>query len=369
MSPVVHCSFCVAAFTVGLCVNSGSAACQTKPSPDFDTFPTNHAADRSLLKELGYVFRPHRTPHFSIISDAKPRRVARLGETAEETLSDVGDFAARLGLADQRPSFKMSVVFFDKWADYQRHAQKAGFHVNQSVPGFFADHSNRCLVFNYGNATLIQAKRRELMVASLELRAAKRKARKQDEDTNAMIDRKRRRIREVESQIRAHERLITMTVVRHEIAHQVLSNLMLQPKEAGRLRWLREGLAMQFESRESINRHRLEDFLTSSPSAASLHLRDLVGDPKHIGPGAADLSARYARAWALVHYLIHDQPQAFGDYLRMLVRGDEEIRSVDSTVATFESTFGKLDGVFENKLLAYMRRHKASVTNEPPPNP
>lgn len=341
---------------LGLSVNVVASAQQAKTEEIcLEPFPVDHVADRALLKKLGYTFRPHRTPHFSIISDADARRVKQLEETAEQTLSDVCVFADKLGGSILKPPNKMSVVFFDKWSDYHRHAREFGFHVNQSMPGFFADRLNRCLIFNYANANLIRTKRHELLVASMELKAVERNTKPIDKSASAMVQRKRRKIQDIEFQIRTQERLITMTVVRHEIAHQLLSNMGLQPIEAGNGRWLREGLAMQFENRHSINKHRLDDFLASCPSATNLNLHALIGDPRHIGPGAEDLTTRYAQAWALVHYLSNERPNAFRKYLRSIVENAERGPPTSSTLAMFESAFGKVDPTFERGLFEYIR--------------
>lgn len=318
------------------------------------------AADRSLerrlTRRLGPRFKAQRTPHFSILSDTNETRVARLKDTAEETWADVGVLADRLGLRCSTPSSKMTVVFFDDWSHYEARAKKAGFHVDPTVPGFFSDRDNQCLMFNFANAGMIQAKRREVIVATRELSAEEARMAPGDEAARRRLDEKRRRIRETEGLICAHERLITQTVVRHEIAHQVLFNVGLQSSATSHPRWLREGLATQFETRGAVNGHRLEDFLAAAEGGRDLGLRALVGDPKHIGPGADDLPARYATAWALVAYLVERRPRAFAAYIAEQGRTPSVAQDPSEVVARFEAAFGDMDEGFQAALSTWARR-------------
>jgi len=317
------------------------------------SLPADRAGDAALIKELGRGFLDHHTPHFTIISDADPRRVARLGGHAEDTLADVFVFARRLGMTLRMPANKMTVVFFDQWTDYSRYTRRAGFRVDENVPGFYDDRSNRCLMFNYANATVIRQKRDELREALREQSRSEGADRSETEE--AQREKKRRRVREIERQIEAYQRLISTTVVRHEIAHQVMANFGLQPRSVASFRWLREGLAMQFETRDGSNQHRLEDYLAAADRDAGQSLALLVSDPKWIGPGARDLGSRYAAAWLLVHYLVHKRPAEFASYLREGLAEKREGQSTDGELARFEASFGPLDKAFEKDLREYAR--------------
>lgn len=317
------------------------------------------SADQAKLDRLGPAFSSHSSPHFSILSDCDGRRVARLAETGERTLTDVKSFATRLALPMKRPATKMSVIFFNQWPDFERHARDAGFYVDQAVPGFFDEASNRCLIFNFANAELLQAKQQELLVAKHAMMQST--LRDGDRDTQARNRQMRRRVRKIEAEIAEYERIVTMTVVRHEIAHQVLSNLGLQPAGAIKRRWLREGLAMQFEARSSLNAYRRADFLSGIEAGESLDLRALVSEPKRLGPGAAELSARYAQAWALVNYLVHKQPRSLAAYLRACLPTQDRAKGAVSEIERFESAFGPLDHAFERRL----KRHVVELAPEP----
>jgi len=337
-----------------LCADACVAEEPTPRQAVTTALPADQAGDTGLIKQLGDGFGDYHTPHFTIISDADPQQVARLSAAAEDTLENVVAFANSLRLALRPPTHKMTVVFFDQWEEYHRFAGQAGFAVDQSVPGFFDDRSNRCLMFNYANAKVIRQKREELLAALREQTQGRRAG--SDVSAEELSEQMRRRVRRIEKQIEAHQRLISRTVVRHEIAHQVLLDFGLQPRGAAEPRWLREGLAMQFEERGGLNQHRLTDFLAAAGKDASLHLRRLVGDPKQLGPGARDLTARYARAWMLVYDLIHERPEKFGAYLRARLIDDTQGKPNGTAIREFEAFFGPLDHAFEKRLWAYARK-------------
>src|SRR5262249_54608381 len=122
------------------------------------------------------------------------------------------------------------------------------------------------------------------------------------------------RIREIEIGIARYVDLITATVVRHEIAHQVLTNLGIQGQDDSR-RWLCGGLAMQFKTTDPPNRYRLADFFAESAGEKSFGIASLISDPKLIGPGARNAQQAYAAAWALAFYLIEEDPYGFKAYM------------------------------------------------------
>lgn len=103
---------------------------------------------------------------------------------------------------------------------------------------------------------------------------------------------------------------------------------------------------MQFEPESGVNTHRLQDFIAICKKEDTLPLRELILNPKCMGPGADDLAARYATAWALVEFLIAERPVSLAQYLNERanpVAGRTELEM-------FESAFGKIDHVMEQRL-------------------
>ncbi len=304
-----------------------------------DRLPADETAERALGRRLAARFRTHHAAHFTILSDAEQQRVDVLIGRIEHTYRRVRAFARGTGMSTTRPSSKMTVVLFDRWDDYRAFARKTGLVVSESVPGVYDYQGNRSLMFNFANATLIREKRAEI-------ERARRRIESRGSGTGQSVEASSlaKRVRDIEGQIDQYERLINATVVRHEIAHQVLRNLGFQPRTWRTRRWLVEGLAMQFEGDSTENPHRLADLKAASIESWKAVLVDLVGDPTRIGPGSADASRMYAVAWALVRFLRETRPTAFSAYLAA-DRAGVGRTAQDREVAAFERHFGALETV------------------------
>ncbi|MEK6644876.1 MAG: DUF1570 domain-containing protein [Planctomycetota bacterium] len=291
-----------------------------------------------MARQLGPQFRTQSSGRFTVISDSDVGSVQDTLKLAESTFGRVEAFAKTITATTRTPGDTMTVVLFDGWSGYEAFARGKGFVVSEAVPGFFDEAANRCYLFNYANAEIIRRKREELSVARKEVFPAPYDA------NNPERVRRLARIREIEGQLEAHLELVSATVVRHEIAHQVLWNLGLQRADQSQRRWLKEGLAMQFETMDLANRYRLADWRTIDWQAGKMTLRDIVGDAARIGPGAANPQQAYAASWGLVRYLIRKKPKELAAYIRE--SGSWEKDQADC-VRGFEEAFGKIDKAFE----------------------
>jgi len=304
-----------------------------------DPAPLRVDADRLdvLRGELGSGFRVLHTAHFSFVSDVPAGRVAALRSLVESTLRKALALTDRLEITTTAPDYKMLVVYFNDWPAYEAFARSAGLHVEERIPGMFDENANRCVAFHYANAARMQALR----------------ARIDAMPADDAAERARQSVAE-------HERLINATVFRHEIAHLVLFNLGVQRIEDRDRRWLKEGLAMQFEPAEGpdvVNPWRLADLALWEAMSPPMTLRELVADPKLIGPGADHPQAAYAMAWALVHYLMAEKPRAFSAYLRTAPDDDGAER-----VRRFKAAFGPLDERFEARFRRFVETLRAKAT-------
>ncbi len=303
--------------------------------------------DPEVLKKLGHPYTVSATAHFSIISYVEPKLISQFGELAEETYGRVLSFARRLDLKSRPPSIRMTVVYFDSWTDYAAYARKQEFLVEERVPGFFDERSRRSYIFNYANSEAIRQKRRDIDTARASLSrtngvpsATEQKARRT----------KLERIQKIESSLESYMELTTATVVRHEIAHQVLISMGIQ-KAGDQRRWLCEGLATQFETLRQPNRYRLADFFSAGAGNDPISLVALISDPKLIGPGAVHQQQAYAEAWALTFYLVEEHPREFSLYLK-------EGRTVHSQEESFERAFVKPDSEFEQRWRSYFDKYR-----------
>lgn len=238
----------------------------------------------------------------------------------------------------------MTVVVFNTWDDYRGFMRQRGFLVSEGVPGVYDQRTDQCVLFNFANAALIRAKRDEIAKAKTSVSSMKAS----DGRSEAL-----RSIHALEREVAGYIDAINATVVRHEIAHQVLARLAVHRPGPHDERWLTEGLAMQFETDEPLNTYRLAD-LSSAKTKRPDSLRNLLTDPTFLGPGAKDLSTRYATAWALVRYLADQRRAEFVRFLRSRTGGANAPKERPSALAAFERAFGAFDADFERKCWNYI---------------
>lgn len=296
-----------------------------------------------LARGLGADFIVTPSAHFNVISNVESSGVAALIRAAETTFERVAAFSERMGLTTRKLARPMTVIYFDSWTQYEAFALKEKFVVQEVVPGFFDERGNRCVIFNFEHSDLIRKKREELAVARAAVFSGKG-----DQVVKKGAETRLRRVNELERQIDLSLESIRAVVIQHEIAHEVLFNLGLQRLDDHRRRWLKEGLAMQFETTEAPNAYRLADFRAIDWGGRPPTIRSIVEDPTQVGPGAAVPQQAYASAWALCYYLIQARPREFERYLRASPSRD---RSGD--VEDFTAAFGAIEPL-EQGWLEYM---------------
>ncbi len=294
----------------------------------------------ALSAALGGSFRRYHSEHFEILSDCDGGTIRRVLELAEDTFRGVSRFIKRLELPHRPPVGRMPMLVFERYNSYERHARQAGFPASESVPGYFDETSGICALFNFANSTAIRTQRDELWRRERALTSLQRTGDKSDAAaaTPAQND-----VKAARRALDAAQQAVIATVVRHEIAHQVLAATGVQSTHSGAARWLIEGTAMQFENADGPNALRLADALAVPPGDRLAHARRVVGDPRELAPGRPNASAAYAMAWALVYHLAETQPRALASYLSTPPTGANELDA-------FERRFGELDTAFVQKV-------------------
>lgn len=345
-----------------LATATASPAQTTAPAIRDGGLPADTRDAREVLTQFGDAFSADYSPHFTIISDASRDKVDMLRRLAESTFEAVERFARDMKLPVTRPRRKMTVIFFNQWGSYEQYAERTGLLASQWVPGFFDQHTGRCIMFNYADASLIQQKRDEIAAARQRVRSEASEDLEANSGRDAILRDKLAAINEMASKLDELELQINQTVFRHELAHQVLYHFGLQRHEMKRRRWLQEGLATQFESPSGLNHYRLTDFREIAWDKGNISLRSLLTDPDLLGPATEESSAAYAAAWALVYYLIEKYPTDFAWYMNSMANPDEiDDESDTSDLVLFEQAFGRIDSAFENRWRAYIHRLDATA--------
>ncbi|QDV90538.1 hypothetical protein RAS2_16170 [Phycisphaerae bacterium RAS2] len=298
----------------------------------------------ALSAALGGSFRRYHTEHFEILSDCDAGTVRRVLDLAEDTFRGVSRFIARLELPHRPPAGRMPMLLFERYKGYERHARQAGFPASEAVPGYFDETTGICALFNFANSTAIRTQRDELWRREREQKSLQRSGSNANAAAAAPAQDD---VKSAQRALDATQQAVIATVVRHEIAHQVLAATGVQSTSSGAARWLIEGTAMQFENADGPNAFRLADALAIPPDDRPAHARRVVGDPRELAPGTAGASAAYAMAWALVYYLAETQPRALASYLSTPPAGVNELDA-------FERRFGELDAAFVRQVYTHL---------------
>ena len=307
--------------------------------------PLDSASPKFLRDELGREFRAYYSKNFEILSDADANVVHKLEGLAEDTFRAVTKWNSPAGTAPVSPSRSMAIVLFRADGEFTKFLKSAGLDARPDIPGYYDERRDLCVILDVSGMEAIRRKRDELFVARREMRTNT-----QESGSRAAARQHRmEQIRSVEAQINEFENAINATVVRHEIAHMVLAQLGLQRRDDMHRRWLKEGLAMQFENPDGINAYRLADF-QAIPNADRKHLlRDMIRDSAIVGPGSNQAAQAYALAWALVQYLSKTRSDLFRQYM---LKPDS---SNGSELDQFEKRFGEIDDEFVRQLSEYTR--------------
>lgn len=301
-----------------------------------------------LSAALGGSFRRYHTEHFEILSDCDAGTVRRVLELAEDTFRGVSRFIAKLELPHRPPAGRMPMLLFERYSGYERYARQAGFPASESVPGYFDEGTGVCALFNFANSTVIRAQRDRLWRRE---RAQASQQRAGSDSNHSAAAPVQNDVEAARRALEAAQRAVIATVVRHEIAHQILAATGVQSTRAGTARWMIEGTAMLFENADGPNTYRLADALAIPPGERLAYFRRVVDDPRELSLGAEGASAAYATAWALVYYLAETQPSALASYLSAPPVGAKELDA-------FERRFGELDAAFVQRLYSYLEAQR-----------
>jgi hypothetical protein len=303
---------------------------------------TRKPGDVRFPKLLGAAFQRYHSAHFEIFTDAPSAVLRRVQDLAEETHGMVSAWASKLGSPAGDSTRLMTIVLFKDQRAFSAFVSASGLNASPDIPGYFDERNNYCAILDIGGLETLQRKRDELFIARREVSNI---ALNSNPDAQRAGRHRLDQIQALERQIEDYEKAINSTVIRHEIAHLVLFNRGLQRAEDKNRRWLKEGLATQFECPTQINTFRLADFRQVPINEQKSMMRRLITDPSQIGPGADRPAQAYAIAWALVYFLRDEKAAAFNGYL-----AEKNSVPTENELERFERRFGTLDDEFVRKL-------------------
>lgn len=330
----------------------------------------------SLMAVLGSEGKVRETDHFAIAYNGEYDHLRPLIGRVEGVYAAVSRMCQHARLIDRPPPDRLSILFFDSFADYRTYAASLG-ESGDALAGFYHSGSNLAVFYNTLTRPDLKAFDEQIEALRRQMLGAPRD--RSGGDQRAALQ---RQIAGYQIQRDAFVDRINRLVIQHETAHQVLFNLGVHVRGGMNPGWLVEGLACQFEVAQSgghgglgtVNDHRLADLreafalersvLSPTPqqrrvafeSGRFVPLAELIGDAEVMAQrGDANMNYRYAEAWSLVYYLNRFHREDFVGYLSDLRnRAPGETVGRQQEIQLFEKRFGAIDARLEDAWIGYM---------------
>jgi len=271
----------------------------------------------------------------------------------EATHAAVVALGRELGVATTQPAGKLSIILCTDRQVFRGLGYGAGIQKSDMLMGFFDRASDQTVLMDFTLDGVIPRRRSEISSRVNPIRSlpptpdAAERARRE-----AILKQGAEEFAEVE---RIEDQLFR-TVVQHEVAHLVLADVGILPRDRFAPPWLSEGMAAlfecpldQFSARDpGVNEFRLKDYRAADADKKLLPWRQIVGDAAEFQPEDARASTAYAQAWLLAYWVAREEPAKLREYITSIQRrGTDAVPNADAQVAEFERVFGpvaKLEG-------------------------
>lgn len=283
------------------------------------------------------------TAHFTALSNAEEEfSKARLQNCEMLHRRFFEHFRAK-GFTIKEPTTKLMVAIFENETGFKAYL---GPQELRGAQGFYHTITNRLIIYDYRENKQFQTIRQEA-----EARGKKLAVQVQRE---AYLDTLNRQVREF-----AADQNISLIV--HEVGHQLSFNCGMFNREGDPPFWVVEGFACYCEPTEAgrwlgignLNPERLRTL--ERAKGQYVPLRKLVtGDGWKAGSQRETLLF-YAQSWALFHYLMEKRPQTVWSYLKLIYPR----RTPDHRLTDFQQAFGADLDALERDYLEWV---KSTVT-------
>ncbi len=266
----------------------------------------------------------------------------------EKTHAAVTALVRQLGVPTTQPAEKMSVILATDRDTFRGLAYGAGIEKSDTLLGFFDRGSDQTVLIDFTVLGDIPRKRSQISELVNPVRSLP--------PTNDAKEQARRDafLKQGAEQFAAVEQLeeqLFRTVVQHEVAHLVLCDLGVPPRDRPAPPWFGEGMAALFEGPldrfsprdPGVNVFRLTDYRAAAAEKKLLPWRTVVGGQAEFRPEAAPASTAYAQAWLLAYWAVREEPGKLAAYIRAIQRrGTDSVPNSDAQVAEFELAFGPI---------------------------
>lgn len=276
----------------------------------------------------------------------------------ETTHAAVAAFVKQLGVATTQPAGRMTVILCTDRDTFRGLGYGASIEKSDSLLGFFDRGSDQTVLIDFTATGDIPRKRSEISGLVNPIRALPPTT---DPKEQARRD---HYLKDGADQFAAVERLeeqLFRTVIQHEVAHLVLCDYGVPPRDRPAPPWFGEGTAALFEvpldrfspRDPGVNVFRLKDYRAAASDKKLLPWRTIVGGGPDFKPEAPQGATAYAQSWLLAYWAVREEPTKLVNYIRAIQRrGTDSVPNPETLIAEFELAFGPI-GDLDAKLTKF----------------
>ncbi len=294
--------------------------------------PLNEAGLAEMKRLVGADAKVLLRPHFVMVYTASDDSARALGSRLESVWRNNMKFMKMLGLKPVVPEYKLEVIFFGTYKEFEAYSLNEATPLPPGVLGYYSHLSNRSHFFDLWDMPMFQGVKEAL------------------KDPKLPYERRQTLRNWINRWVEFHN----LMVIQHEAGHHIHFNtgvFQRRGEDGGSApTWLVEGATMLFEVPPPTsgrggsglgdrNDARLDEFRRLYPKWTPSELKHFV-----LNNMAWYQGYNYPRGWAVVYYLYTKHRKGLGEYIRRIYeREPGEEPGYTELEKEFEDIFGRID--------------------------
>ena len=336
-----------------------------------------------LAQYIGPGASVYLSEHFEIAHDVPPSDLKPLTARLDGTYKAIARFVNHCGFSTEVQKPRLQILLFDSHDAFARHAAGLGVDAGP-IAGFYDQNTHIAVFCNARDHFEIRQLDEQIVNLTQRLTPGETPPRGLSPPLNSAVADQLLSLRKMRDVLIERYNRVT---IQHEAAHQVLFHFGVHARGASNPLWLAEGLATQFEVPQTnpqgritnVNQLRLADFRDAAGNLSGMtkvkdedidslfrsgrliELEAFIND-RDFNRSDDQVALRYAQAWALVHFLLREEPEAFSRYLQILSKQDPGMPERSTETADFQACFGPPNPALQRRFVRSILRLRFDPT-------
>lgn len=340
-------------------VKTDGAAKSAKPGKD-DLAPFPSGPNEAKFKEkVGGDFKVRHTDHFFVLYNSEDEVVKDFILRIEATYKAVHRFAITCEITIDYPREKLPVVFCREFEEYSDVALKiGGAPAPREAAGLYFPEANFSLFYDMANSESVKENMAKVIALKNEAKNA---------GSAAAGKAKADEARFIQNRMDQHQEKSNRSVVRHEVAHQLLHNFHVHKRDVHNPVWFVEGMATLFEYEpgrgrsesagfNAINQYRLWRLRDADKESPLPELSELIKNPALLRGDGETMDRGYAQSWGLTYFLAQKKKKQLREYIELVkTRKKREEITPEREMEDFQKCFGRVDESFKSQWQKFVK--------------